>query len=650
MPAFPSFSQRAGRLLDSAVVPYTAAAASLALGLFFTFVWAPHPWDWRGIDQYHNLARDLARGEPFGTTDVPWGYAYFVAAFYRLFGEHEWLPILAQVVANAAIPLMLYRLALPLAGRRVAALAAGLTGVLSFNTIYASTQASDAICTVLFVAATWAFVRGSLVPGAAMFALAGLLAGLVPQFRPNLVLLPWLVAAGYVAWPARSWRKAAHMAVFLAVVSLALTPWVARNYRLTGRFLPTSTHGAVQLWYGSLQVGPYLESRARNPRSVFEAPAFDYTSLGDTTILVSASLDGCPVDAQPALTYWTDRDPRPTTVRATARRADTLDFELPGQPLPTTLYYRVASSAQATTAAPRVFFVSDDHLGDLDRHGDMLDIFDVVRVLRHLAWGEELPHADRLDLTGDGVVDTADLDAIVTRMLSHALALQGLDVTPAAATLTFVDGSELSVPFTFSGRLSDVALDAGLAARLLDARVSFAGLSDTAPADDGSCLTAAQVGVNQIYYRREVHQMQRYLALALDNITQEPGAFAAAAAYRAVRLFVIRSTDDPAAVYQFAWSRAVYAVGMLASTAYLLLFVSGVVFAWRRRSALLFLLLPIVYIPATICFVLTNQRYTVTVQPLMFLFMAVAVVAALRLEAPDEGAAEDAGGAPPARC
>ena len=42
-----------------------AAALSLVLGLFFTFVRAPHPWGWQGIDQYHELAQALARGEPF---------------------------------------------------------------------------------------------------------------------------------------------------------------------------------------------------------------------------------------------------------------------------------------------------------------------------------------------------------------------------------------------------------------------------------------------------------------------------------------------------------------------------------------------------------------------------------------------------------
>jgi len=37
-------------------------------------------------------------------------------------------------------------------------------------------------------------------------------------------------------------------------------------------------------------------------------------------------------------------------------------------------------------------------------------------------------------------------------------------------------------------------------------------------------------------------------------------------------------------------------------------------------------------VPLTICFVLTNMRYTVTVQPLMFIFVSVALLAALRLD------------------
>ena len=73
-------------------------------------MWAPHPWPWEGIDQYHDLARAIARGEGFRTTDVPWGYAYYVAFFYSIFGVKPVLPILGQVIANAAMPLLLFAL------------------------------------------------------------------------------------------------------------------------------------------------------------------------------------------------------------------------------------------------------------------------------------------------------------------------------------------------------------------------------------------------------------------------------------------------------------------------------------------------------------------------------------------------------------
>ena len=128
-----------------------ACAASLIIGLFFVFVWAPHPWGWVGFDQYYDLARVLARGEPFPTTDVPWGYAYFLSIFYRLFGERLWVPLLVQVFANASIPALAYAIAARSFDERVATVTAVLVGLLSFNTVYASTQSSDAICNVLFM-------------------------------------------------------------------------------------------------------------------------------------------------------------------------------------------------------------------------------------------------------------------------------------------------------------------------------------------------------------------------------------------------------------------------------------------------------------------------------------------------------------------
>src|SRR6186997_2023782 len=287
------------RVLDRRSTLALASLITLGLGLFFTFVWAPHPWGWQGIDQYHELAKALARGEPFGTTDVPWGYAYYGALFYSLVGDRVWVPVLAQVIINTAAPVLLYRLAQPLVGRRTATLAALILGIFSFNTVYASTQASDAVCTVLFLCSLVVLARGVRERRMLDMAIGGVLSGLVPQFRPNMILLPALFAAGYVLI-GRTRGHLSRAIVFTAAVTLALTPWIVRNYRLTNTFMPTSTHGGIQLWYGTLQVGPYLESRAQNPRSIFDSSPLPYTSLAESPIVIRARKYECaPADEVP---------------------------------------------------------------------------------------------------------------------------------------------------------------------------------------------------------------------------------------------------------------------------------------------------------------------------------------------------------------
>src|SRR3954466_5289889 len=117
--------------MDRTWLVHAAAAMSFALGLLFIFVWAPQPWGALGFDHYQDIAQDLARGRPFPTMEVPWGYAYFLAAFYRLFGDRVWIPLVAQVALNALMPLLVFVFARTWLDRPTAILAALLTGGLS---------------------------------------------------------------------------------------------------------------------------------------------------------------------------------------------------------------------------------------------------------------------------------------------------------------------------------------------------------------------------------------------------------------------------------------------------------------------------------------------------------------------------------------
>jgi hypothetical protein len=634
------------RFLDRPQVVYLASALTLAIGLFFIFVWAPHPWGWAGIDFYHQLAMELARGQEFTTTDVPWGYAYFVALTYRLFGEAAWVPLVIQAIANAFVPVMLYRLARPLTSHRTAALSALLIGVFSFNTVYVSTQASDSMCTVLFMASLLCFAQGHRHDSTWYFAASGLLAGLVPQFRPNMILLPLVMAPLYAALPARSWRKTGRMALYLALVAAVLLPWIVRNYRLTGAVIPTSTHGGEQLWYGTLQVGPYLEDRTHNPRKVFESPPFDYTSLAGSTIVVSVDYQPCPsMPAAPLeLVYWTDRDPGRRRLTAVTAAGSATSFEIPGQPDSTAVYYALEAGSASWPAAGAVrslaYFVSRDHLGDLDRHHDWLDVFDLVRMIRHIAWAEPLSTTPNLDFDADRRVSAADVLAAVRVLMPEAFrgGSPSLAVGNSESVLRLPDGSTLGVPRSFDGRYTSLNVTGEDAASLISSRRPMAGIRETATRRPDECLFTDSVQLNEVYYRREPHWLNRYAALAFDNIRRDPVAFALASAYRVLRLFVIAGPGDVSKAQQFSTATVVYSAALVASLTYFLVFLSGVVLAIRQRSALLWFLVPIAYVPLTIAFVLTNMRYTITVQPLMFAFVAVALMAALRLDDPRQKA------------
>ncbi len=629
-----------------------ACLLSLLVGLLFLFVRAPHPWGWNGFDHYHELALALASGQPFPTMEVPWGYAYFLAGFYRLFGDRPWVPLLVQVVLNAITPFLLFMAARRWTDRATASIAALLLGAFSFNTVYASTQSSDAICTVLFLTTILIFLTAVERDKRAWFALAGLVTGVMSQFRPNLILIPGLLAA-YAVWRRPVRRSVVHATVLLLCAGAALTPWIVRNYRLTKTLLPTSVHGGAQLWYGSLQTGRYLDSRSYNPRSIFDAPAFDYTSLDGVPILISGGIRTCAVDERHgtlSLFYWTDFDPvkrrvSPSTLNVTTGR---FTFELPPPPESEAVYYYYfdaawpsPASATGTTVvdtpalgadAPSVYFVSQNHLGDLDRYNDLLDIFDVIRLARHDAWGEPVQAAGILQRAGIVDVQTAARTLLRSTSEEHPIALPAIrvDHDDQTAIIDAGGGSTITIPRAWHARLTDATFVGRNAELLMSAHASMAGLTRPAPAvskDDATCAIVAEVKVNAIFYREQPHAMRRYSALALDNIRRGPLAFAAASLYRVYRVFVVVGSNDKWTNQQFSGAAAVYAAATAASLAFLGLFLAGVVILWRRGADILLPLLLILYVPATIAPLLTNMRYSVTVQPLMFVFAAAALTA-----------------------
>jgi hypothetical protein len=647
-------------LLERRSTVYVACAASLALGLFFIFVWTPLPWGWKGIDGYDAIALNLAHGGSFPTVHIVWGYAYFLAIFYWLFGNHPAVPLTAQAILNATIPLMLYHIVRREMNERIAVMAALLAGFLSFNTIYASTQASDAVCTVLVVAALFCFQRGDRDRRPAYFVAAGLLAAAAYQFRPNLVLLPGFIAVVYLLVRGMTRARLLDMTAFLAIFLAGAIPWIVRNYRWTGLFIPASTHGGVQLWFGTLQTGPYQESWLYNPRAAFEFPPVDYTSLDELPLVVTTTAPQCDEERRKSieLVYWTNRDRTPKRLAATPGADGNIAVTLPAQPPGTAVYYyfdtsgvasdgRTAHVPTPSTGAsdPLMTVVSRDHLGDLDVDNQRIDVYDVARMLRHVAWQDALPLRERLDFDADGRVTDTDIRRAASLIVdAHSNPAEVPDATTGVtfddrgARVRFSDGSWMTVPRQWSGKITDLQLDTPIvdasASRLVSRSRSFANAHGSA--HDGmhrsvsnGCLAMGDVRLNGVPYRRLPHELRRFTALAWDNIRADPWAYLRASAARAVRVFIIAGSEDRRTAYQFTGAGRVYAIGRIVSLLVFALFVAGVWLARTRGFGLFLLLTPIVYVPLTICFMLINARYSMTMQPLVFAFVAASLVTAL---------------------
>ena len=642
------------------VIVYGACAVAFALGLFFIFVWTPLPWGWHGIDFYYENALALARGASFGTTKIMWGYAYFLAPWYYVFGDRPWIPLVAQAAINASIPLMVYHLARREIGERVAVVAAVLAGVLSFNTVYASTQAADAVCTPIVTALmlVWgtALRRDRRRPGftgspAVLFAVSGVLAGLAYQFRPNLILFPLFLAALSLAVH-RNRETLRHAGILVCLCAAVGLPWVVHVYRSTGLLIPASTHGGRQLWFGTLQTGPFFDNWLANPRAVFGDSFVDYTSLDDVPLVVSGRVQPCAMkDVESIeLRYWTSRDATVRHVPVTPSRNGSFELSIdpPLAPAAVSYYFVVRAARDGRSIErmtpergpedPQILVVSRDHLGDLDVASQWLDVFDVIRLARHLAWGYERTPVTRLDLNHDGAADENDIRRAATLLANapeHAAddLVARVETDARHAVLRFVDGSTIEIPHDWDGRISGVVVRGEMAGRVATRSRTFASLAfETAPParhdPNAACLDLEDAGINRVLPRREPQEMRRDLALALDNIRREPAAFAWASLKRAVRLFVVVGGVDRDASVQFAHSGAIYTVGRAVSLVYLVLFVCGLIVAVRRGNRVLVLLAPLVYIPITICPMLVTSRYATTMQPFIFVFVAIALVEA----------------------
>lgn len=200
---------------------------------------------------YHKLALNIVAGFGFGGPIKPYLYrpplySGFLALVYTAFGPHTVAAIILQAVLSAVTCYFVYLIALTLWDRRVALVAAVFWALGPDIIIFSNLILTETLYMFLAAVTLWLLVRfrdnwWGIVSAGALLGLLSLTRGAALAFVPLVIV--WMLFARRT-----SYRKVlAFVAIFLAVLS----PWLIRNYRVTGEFQLIDCNSGINIYLGN---------------------------------------------------------------------------------------------------------------------------------------------------------------------------------------------------------------------------------------------------------------------------------------------------------------------------------------------------------------------------------------------------------------
>lgn len=226
--------------------------------------------------EYDLYARNMLAGRGF-TSDaeatytpdvyrVP-GYSLFLCLMYKIFGINYFFVMMVQVFLNSSVCIFIFYITRRYFNLRFAYLVSFTVAIYPFTTIFVQVIYSEILCIFLFSLGIFLFERGRESEKILFFILSGIVFGYCLLVRPGTALFSLFLTGAYfaIADIKKIWR---HLLVFNFCVMLVWSPWIIRNYRVSGRFIPLTIEGKEMVYWATGAIGKYFENRMDNPKFV----------------------------------------------------------------------------------------------------------------------------------------------------------------------------------------------------------------------------------------------------------------------------------------------------------------------------------------------------------------------------------------------
>jgi 4-amino-4-deoxy-L-arabinose transferase-like glycosyltransferase len=251
------------------LIAFVCAALLLRLGLAVkTGLNAPPPKLGSDADEYDTCAWNLAQGRGYRGPSPGFGRdnltAYRVpgtsliwAGLYRAFGHRYGVVRIFQCLVGAVTVLIIYEIGQRAFSEKIGLVASAIYSVWPMAIFYSAQLLSETLATFWFLAYVAASLWFAAKPAPNRACLAGLLLGLALLTKGGFVIMiPFAVV--WAVWQFWAKKPAIFLALTIPLISLLiLTPWIARNYRVFGHFIPLATEGGDTLLGGNNSVVAY---------------------------------------------------------------------------------------------------------------------------------------------------------------------------------------------------------------------------------------------------------------------------------------------------------------------------------------------------------------------------------------------------------
>jgi 4-amino-4-deoxy-L-arabinose transferase-like glycosyltransferase len=207
---------------------------------------------------------------------LPPGPSALLALMYDIFGKHRYIYLrIFEAIISSFGCLLIFLMCRELLNNKIGLIAAFLYAVY-LPMAYVSTWAlQDALIPLFTLAAAYLFFQGAQKKSWLYYLYAGLVTGAGAYFQPTIMLLPLGLGLGLFIYRLGDLKflkslgyAALSTAIAVVMVVLAVTPWVVRDYKITGDIVPMRPGSWQGIWEGfgeySNPVGAVLNDAATN--------------------------------------------------------------------------------------------------------------------------------------------------------------------------------------------------------------------------------------------------------------------------------------------------------------------------------------------------------------------------------------------------